>query len=114
MLTWPSRPLSDVACCAQRQLPLQLPLPAQRPLQLPLQLPLPLLLTLPLTWIPVDDATSLVPKSDKEASAVCKAGFRRFPISVPAAWAPRAAGRHLRGRLLLVTSLGDVYRPGTW
>jgi hypothetical protein len=43
-------------------------------LQLQLPLPLPLMrlltLTLPLTWIPVDDATSLVPKSDKEASAV--------------------------------------------
>ena len=58
--------ISDDA--AQRQLPLQLP--AQRQLLLPLPLPLPLLLTLPLTWIPVDDATSLVPKSDKEASAV--------------------------------------------
>jgi hypothetical protein len=38
--------------------------PAQR--QLPLQLQLPLLLT----WVPVDGDTSLVPKSDKEASAV--------------------------------------------
>jgi hypothetical protein len=47
---------------AQRQLPLPLPLS----LSLPLPLPLPRLLT----WIPVDDATSLVPKSDKEASAV--------------------------------------------
>ena len=45
-------------------------MPLPLPLPLPLQLPLPLLLTLPLTWIPVDDATSLVPKSDKEASAV--------------------------------------------
>jgi hypothetical protein len=35
-----------------------------------LRLPLPLLLKLPLTWVPVDGATSLVPKSDKEASAV--------------------------------------------
>jgi hypothetical protein len=43
---------------------LQLQLPAQR------QLPLPLLLKWLLKWIPVDDATSLVPKSDKEASAV--------------------------------------------
>jgi hypothetical protein len=34
------------------------------------QLPLQLLLNLLLTWIPVDDATSLVPKSEKEASAV--------------------------------------------
>jgi hypothetical protein len=34
------------------------------------QLPLPLFLTRLLTWIPVDDATSLVPKSDKEASGV--------------------------------------------
>ena len=34
--------------------------------------------------------------------------FRRFPISVPAAWAPCVAGRHHRGRLLLVTSLGDA------
>nr|WP_314629795.1 hypothetical protein [uncultured Noviherbaspirillum sp.] len=44
----------------------------QLQLQLQLQLPLPLLLllTLLLTWVPVDDATSLVPKSDKEASAV--------------------------------------------
>jgi hypothetical protein len=45
-----------------------LPLLLQLPLQLQLQLQL--LLTRPLTWIPVDDATSLVPKSDKEASAV--------------------------------------------
>ena len=40
--------------------------------------------------------------------------FRRFPISAPAAWAPCAAGRHHRGRLLLPTSLGDareVTRP---
>jgi hypothetical protein len=49
--------ISDDA--AQRQLPLQLP--AQRQLQLPL----PLLLTLPLTWIPVDDATSLGAKTAK-------------------------------------------------
>jgi hypothetical protein len=41
---------------------------AQR--QLPLQLQLQVLLNLSLTWIPVDGATSLVPKSDKEASAV--------------------------------------------
>jgi hypothetical protein len=41
---------------------------AQR--QLPLPLPWQLLLTRFLTWIPVDGATSLVPKSDKEASAV--------------------------------------------
>ena len=34
--------------------------------------------------------------------------FGRFPISVPAAWGPRVAGRHLRGRLLLVTSLGEA------
>jgi hypothetical protein len=39
-------------------------------LPLTLTLLLLLLLLLPLTWIPVDDATSLVPKSDKEASAV--------------------------------------------
>jgi hypothetical protein len=39
---------------------------AQR--QLPL--PVPLILARLLTWVPVDDATSLVPKSDKEASAV--------------------------------------------
>jgi hypothetical protein len=45
-------------------------LPGALPLPLRLRLPLPLLLNLPLTWIPVDDATSLVPKSDKEASAV--------------------------------------------
>ncbi len=37
---------------------------------LPLPLPLPLLLTWLLTWVPVDGDTSLVPKSDKEASAV--------------------------------------------
>jgi hypothetical protein len=40
----------------------------------PVPVPLPLMrlltLTLLLTWIPVDGATSLVPKSDKEASAV--------------------------------------------
>jgi hypothetical protein len=38
--------------------------------------------------------------------------FRRFPISVPAAWAPCAAGRHHRGRLLLPTSLGDAREVG--
>ena len=73
MLTCPSRPVSDIACSAQRQLPLpaqrqlllqvQLQLPAQRQLflLLPLPLPLPLILTLLLplllplllTWIPV-------------------------------------------------------------
>src|SRR4051794_20599157 len=36
------------------------------------------------------------------------ASFGRFPISVPAVWGPRVAGRHLRGRLLLVTSLGEA------
>jgi hypothetical protein len=55
---------------AQRQLPLLLTLPLPLPSHLTLLLPLPLHLTLLLTWIPVDDATSLVPKSDKEASAV--------------------------------------------
>ena len=34
--------------------------------------------------------------------------FGRFPISVPAAWGPRVAGRHLRGRLFLVTSFGEA------
>jgi hypothetical protein len=43
---------------------------AQRQLPLRLRLRLQLLLNLPLTWVPVDGATSLVPKSDKEASAV--------------------------------------------
>jgi len=50
------------------QLPAQRPLPLQ--LQLQLLLLLLLLLQLLLTWVPVDDATSLAPKSDKEASAV--------------------------------------------
>ena len=53
-----------VVSSAQRQLPLQLP--AQRQLPLPLPLPLPL----SLTWAPVEGDTSLVPKSDEEASAV--------------------------------------------
>src|SRR6476469_689359 len=34
--------------------------------------------------------------------------FGRFPISVPAAWGLRVAGRHLRGRLFLVTSFGEA------
>ena len=37
---------------------------------MPLPLPLPLQLQLLLTWVPVEGDTSLVPKSDKEASAV--------------------------------------------
>jgi hypothetical protein len=40
------------------------------PLQLQLQLQLLLNLPLLLTWVPVYGATSPVPKSDKEASAV--------------------------------------------
>jgi len=40
------------------------------PLPLPLPLPLLLLLMRLLTWAPVEGDTSLVPKSDKEASAV--------------------------------------------
>jgi hypothetical protein len=64
----------DVPRSGQLQLWLQLQLPAQRqlplPLPLPLQLPLLVKWPLPLQWVPVDDATSLVPKSDKEASAV--------------------------------------------
>ena len=45
---------------------MQLPLPLPLPLPLQLQLQLQLLLT----WVPVEGDTSLVPKSDKEASAV--------------------------------------------
>ena len=42
------------------------------------------------------------------ANHTSAASFRRFPISVPAACAVRAADRHHRGRLLLVTSLGEA------
>ena len=56
---------------------LQLPLPAQRPLQLPLTfraatvaVAVAVAFEVAVAVIPVDGATSLVPKSDKEASAV--------------------------------------------
>ena len=42
------------------------------------------------------------------ANHTSAASFRRFPISVPAACAVRATDRHHRGRLLLVTSLGEA------
>ncbi len=55
-----------------KQLIDQVRLPVPVPVQLPLLvlLLLLLLLTRLLPWVPVDDATSLVPNSDKEASAV--------------------------------------------
>ena len=48
----------------------------------------------------------------RSVCCLSEASCRRFPISVPAAWGPRAAGRHLRGRLLLPTSLGETREVG--
>jgi hypothetical protein len=91
----------------QLQLPLQLPLP--------LPLPLPLLLTLgsPSVYRRVGGARS-GKKCGVCLSQAQLGEFSRAPLRVPTAREPRAAGRHSRGRLFLVTFFGEakkVTRP---